>query len=151
MHQGASTGFDHTENGHAQALGREFGLQFVHGQGGRGGVARNHDGLGTEVSHQAPRQFTGVRAHVGGVLVAVRVAARVADVDDVLVGQQVDDRARHGEATEAGVEQTDRSGDVGGGVHVAEATRNPVILLPLAFDAMNPPPSMNPEPSTVGA
>ena len=40
---------------------------------------------------------------------AVRAVGGVADVDDVLVGQQVDDGARDGQAADAGVEDADGS------------------------------------------
>ena len=46
--------------------------------------------------------------HLVARLRPVREPAGVAEVDDVLVGQQVDERAQHREATEAGVEDADR-------------------------------------------
>ena len=60
----------------------------------------------------------GVRGDLGLRLRAVRVAARVADVDDVLGRQQVDDGAGDGQATEATVEHADRP--VRRGVHRAD-------------------------------
>lgn len=47
-------------------------------------------------------------AHLGDRARAVGGAGRVAQVEDVLVRQQVDDRAGHRQATEAGVEDADR-------------------------------------------
>jgi hypothetical protein len=39
----------------------------------------------------------------------VRAVGGVADIDDVLVGQQIDDRAGDGEPADAGIEDADRS------------------------------------------
>ena len=52
-------------------------------------------------------------AHLALETRTVRVSPGVADVDQMLSGQQVDDGAGHGEPTEATVEHPDRSGNVG--------------------------------------
>ena len=48
------------------------------------------------------------RAHLGDRPRAVRAAGGVADVEDRLVRQLVEDRARDGEPTDPGVEDADR-------------------------------------------
>jgi hypothetical protein len=56
---------------------------------------------------QAARDLLGEAPHLVEGARAVRVASRVAEVHQVLVGQQVDDGPRHGEASEPGVEHAD--------------------------------------------
>ena len=53
--------------------------------------------------------LAGEAAHLGRGAGPVGVAAGVAEVDEVLVGQQVDHRPGHGEAAEAAVEHPDRA------------------------------------------
>ena len=74
----------------------------------RRGVAGDHDRLGVEVLDQAPGELAGERPQLVERAVAVRIAAGVADVDDVLVGQQVDHRSGDGQSAEPGVEHADR-------------------------------------------
>ena len=64
--------------------------------------------LDVVVLDQAPRQLAGEAAHLGLRLGPVRVAAGVADVDEVLGRQQVDHGPGDGQAAEAGVEHPDR-------------------------------------------
>ena len=52
--------------------------------------------------------FECVLPDVGDGLVSVRGPGRVAQIDDVLVRELVNDRPSHGESTEAGVEDADR-------------------------------------------
>jgi len=85
-------------------------------------------------------EFDRVSANFFGRLVAVRIATRVADVDERLVRHQVDERPHDGETAETGVEHADRAfarihhvflrllrgarGEVDGEVHVVvTATR----------------------------
>ena len=76
--------------------------------GGGGRVAGDDERLDVVVLDQAPRQLAGVAAHLGQRLRAVRVAAGVADVDEVLGRQQVDHGPGDGQAAEPGVEHPDR-------------------------------------------
>ena len=76
---------------------------------GRGrAVARDHEHLDAPVE-QAIRDLERVLAHLFGGLRAVREAPGVAEVHDVLVGEQIDQRPHDGQAAEAAVEHTDRT------------------------------------------
>ena len=77
-------------------------------RGGRRGVAGDDDRLHVVVLDQAPGQLAGEAAHLGLRSRPVRVAAGVADVDEVLGRQQVDHGAGDGEAAEPAVEHPDR-------------------------------------------
>ena len=57
---------------------------------------------------EARRQLPREAANLVGRPRAVRVASRVADVDEVLGGEQIDDGAGDGEPAEPGVEHPDR-------------------------------------------
>ena len=72
----------------------------------RRGVARDHQSLDAARDEVvADRQ--GVRTDLGDGQRPVRTVGGVADVDDVLVGQLVDDRPRDGESADAGIEDPD--------------------------------------------
>ena len=61
----------------------------------------------TPVVDEVVEALEGVLAHLADRLGAVGLARGVAEVEDRLVRQLVDDRAGHGEPTEAGVEDAD--------------------------------------------
>ena len=86
----------------------------------RGRVAGHDDDLDVVLLHQVPRQLAGEGAHLGLRPGAVGVAAGVAEVDEVLVGEQVEEGPGHGEPTEAGVEHAE-----GPGRHQRATLRNP--------------------------
>ena len=102
-------GLDDVDDGH-----RQLRPQLAEA-GRRGGVARHDHGLRAVVLDEAPRQLVGVAAHLVERLAAVRVAAGVADVHEVLGGQQIDDRPGDGEPAEPGVEHADRPIHAGAG------------------------------------
>ena len=93
-------GLDDADHGHLE-LGRQVDRRCR-------GVARDHDDLGVVFVDQESGDLTGVAGDLGLRLRAIRVAAGVADVDDVLGGQQVDHGAGDRQATEATVEHADR-------------------------------------------
>ena len=74
-----------------------------------GGVAGHHDELGVERFYEIGADLERKRANLAGGTGPVGIAAGVADVDDVLAGQQVDQGPRHGQAAEATVEDADRA------------------------------------------
>ena len=119
-HQGLRTRIDHTDDRNVQTLGGELGLEFVHREGGRRGVARDHQGFRAEVVDQAPGKFTGVTANFVERLVAEGIAAGVADVHEVFAGEEVNDGSGHRESSETGVEHADRA--VESGCHALHAT-----------------------------
>ena len=96
----AHRGQDHFDNGHVVAFPR------VPKTGGRGRVARDHQGLDAPAD-QIVTDGQRVRADLRNGQRAIGAVAGVADVDDVLIGQLVDDRPRDGEPTDAGVEDPD--------------------------------------------
>ena len=108
---GAHTGVDDTDHGHRQQR-----AQGVEG-GGRGGVARHHDELDVDLVDQPACDLHGEGPHLVEVARPVGIAARVADVDELLVGGEVDQRPSHGQPTEPAVEHAD-----GAAVHGPEAT-----------------------------
>ena len=82
-------------------------LQLVE-RGGRGGVARHDHQLHVVLAHE---EVADLRARSPRTVVErpgpVRIAPGVADVDEVLVGQQVDQRTSNGEPAEPAVEHAD--------------------------------------------
>ena len=97
----AHRGQDHLDDGHVVALAR------IVQAGRRCRVAGDHQRLDAAVDQiVADRQ--GMRADLGNGERPVGTVAGVADVDDVLVGQLVDDGARHRQPADAGVEHPDR-------------------------------------------
>ena len=101
LEERAHTGIEHSDHGHVVVEPQEV-------EGGRGGVvARDDDHL----------DVVGVDQQVGDLACEltdlverpgpVGIAAAVAEVDDVLVGKQVDHGASHGEPSEAAVEHAD--------------------------------------------
>ena len=50
----------------------------------------------------------GVATHLGNRLLAIGCAGRVAQIDDVLVGHEVDDGSGHRQPSESRVEDADR-------------------------------------------
>ena len=100
-----TAGWMTSTTGMPYALGEA--LTGIPQHGRRRGVARDHeqlDALGDEVVHHRER----VAAHLGDRLRAVRRVRGVADVEDGLLRQLVDDRAGHGESADAAVEDSDR-------------------------------------------
>ena len=75
---------------------------------GRGrGVAGDHHQLDVVALDEDPGELAGEHAHLGPRAGTVGVAAGVAEVDEVLGREQVDDGPGDGEAAEAGVEHAD--------------------------------------------
>ena len=113
LDEGSRAGLDHLEHGD-----RQLGRQLV--ETGRGRRVAGHDhGLGLEVLDQAPGQLAGEDLDLGLGPGPVRVAAGVADVDEVLGRQQVEHGPGDGQAPEAGVEHPD------GPIHRRQATERP--------------------------
>ena len=92
---------DHLDDGHVVAF------PGIAQAGRRRGVAGDHERLDAAV-HQVVADGQRVRADLGDGQRTVRSVGGVADVDDVLVGQLVDDRARDRQPADAGVEDADR-------------------------------------------
>jgi len=82
-------------------------LAGVAEHGGAGGVAGDHQGLDALVD-EVVEALQCVFAHLADRLGPVRLAGRVTEVDDRLVGQLVDKRSGHGEPAEPRVEDADR-------------------------------------------
>ena len=78
-------------------------------RGRRGGVARHDDELGAAPLDQLLADLQREPAHLVEMPRSVGVAARVTEVDELLVGQQVHDGAGDGEPSEAGVEHGHRA------------------------------------------
>ena len=102
LHESSCTRNDHVDDGNRQLV-----AELVEA-GCRRRVAGDHDGLGVVVVDEAPRQFVGVAANVVERLGPVRIAARVADVDEILGRKQIDRRPGDGQPAEPGVEHPDR-------------------------------------------
>ena len=94
--------FDHPDDRDVERL-----LQRVEGRG-RGGVAGDDHGLHPTPGHQLMGDLVGERLDLDEIARAVGVAPGVAEVDELLVGQQVDECPGDGQAAEAGVEHADR-------------------------------------------
>ena len=101
--QRAHAGLDHADHRHRQLRGQVVERRR------RRGVARDDDGLHVELLDEGGADLEGELLHLGLRPWPVRVAAGVADVHEVLVGQQVDDGPGDGEAAEAAVEHPDRA------------------------------------------
>jgi hypothetical protein len=101
--EGTGPRFDDVEHRHRQ------GVPEIVEAGGGGRVAGDDDDLDVVVLDEAPRQLPGEPAHVLGRLGSVGIAPGVADVHEVLAGQEVDDGSRDGQPSEAGVEHPDRT------------------------------------------
>ena len=82
--------------------------QAVEPGGGRR-VARHHDHLGVVLVHQLGRDLPGKDPNLVERAGTVGVTTGVADVDQVLLGQQVDERPGHRETAETAVEHADRT------------------------------------------
>jgi len=78
-------GFDHADDRHRQRVDER--AECSRG----GGVARDDNGLHAVVAHEAVGDFDCVVAHLAGGLVAIRIPTGVADVDERLIGHQVDE------------------------------------------------------------
>ena len=99
---GPQAGFDHADDRH---LGRR--VQTVEAGGGRR-VARHHQQLDVVVLDQLGRDLPGKPAHLVQGARAIGIPAGVADIDEVLGGQQIDDGPGDGETAETAVEHADR-------------------------------------------
>ena len=109
-HHGPHARVDDADDGHVALEAEQL-------EGGRGGGVAGHDHhLHVVPLDQPRRDLGGVAPHLVERLGPVRVAAGVAEVDEVLLGQQVDEGPGHGEAPEPAVEHPDRPV-----VHVLEA------------------------------
>lgn len=93
-------GQDHLDDGHVVAFA---GVA----QAGRGCRVAGDDQRLDAAAHEVVADGQRVRPNVGDRQRAVGPVAGVADVDDVLVGQLIDDRPRDGEPSDAGVEDPD--------------------------------------------
>ena len=110
-HAAGKTGLDKCSRPGLDDVDHENGkllLQHVEG-GRRRRVARNDNRLHVVLLDQAPGQLSGELAYLALPAWPVWVPPGVADVDQVLRRQQVDDGAGHSEPTEATVEHPDRS------------------------------------------
>ena len=101
-HGGAQAGLDHADDGNVELL-----VEGVERGGGRA-VAGDDERLHV-VLEQHVGDLERVFQHLVARLGAVGEPAGVAEVDDALVGQQVDERAQHREPSEPGVEHADRT------------------------------------------
>ena len=100
-HRGPHAGVDHTDQRHLV-----LEPQQIEG-GRRRGVAGHDDHLHVVLVDQLPRDLAGELAHLVERPRAVRIPAGIAEVDEVLVGQQVDEGTRHRETAESTVEHPD--------------------------------------------
>jgi hypothetical protein len=93
-------GQDHLDDGHVVAFAR------IMQTGRRRRVACDHQRLDAAVD-EVVADGQRMRADLGNAERPVGTVAGVADVDDVLVGQLVNDGARHRQPADAGVEHPD--------------------------------------------
>ncbi len=95
------TRFDHAENRH-----RTFFLEHVEGSGRRSVTGDDYhlDVVGVD---EVASDLAGEAAHFGEVAWPIWVAAGVTEVHEVFGGKKIHYGARHGQATEAGVEHPD--------------------------------------------
>ena len=134
LDEGSRAGLDHLEDGD-----RQLGRQLVEAGRGRGVAGHDH-GLGLEVLDQAPGQLAGEDLDLGLGPGPVRVAAGVADVDEVLGRQQVEHGPGDGQPPEAGVEHPD------GPIHRRQATERPASGPATLAAARKPRPGWRPRP-----
>ena len=104
-HRAPHGGQDHLDDGD------RVPLAGVAQEGGRRGVAGDDDHLAAALD-EVVGDGLGVPAHVGDAQRTVGPVGGVADVDHRFVRQLVDDRSRHRQPADAGVEHPDRCGAV---------------------------------------
>ena len=97
-HQRAHSRLDDADHRHIERR-----TQFVERRGRRR-VARHDDELHVVFLDEKPGDLVGIGPNLDQRSRPIRIARRVADVDEILARQQVDQHAGHGETTEAAVE-----------------------------------------------
>ena len=93
----------------AQHRNRHSILNGVEGQGA-GGIAGDHQELRALLVDEELGALRGVAGDGAARLGTVRQARRVAEEGKARAGEPRDERAQHGEAAEAGIEDADRGG-----------------------------------------
>ena len=114
---GPGGGVDDLDDGHPLAL--RVAAAGVVQDGGGGGVARDDEHLDPGVD-ELVHDAQGEPAHLLDGAGPVGAVGGVADVEDLLAGELVEDRPRHRQAADAGVEHPD-----GRVIHVVETRRGP--------------------------
>ena len=89
---------------HRNSTGRG---QLIAGHRGRRGVAGHDQQLGVVTVHQVASNLVGEAAYLALRFGTIGVTVGVTHVDEVLVGQEIDERPGHGEPAETGVEHAD--------------------------------------------